>query len=216
MSFFSPYQQFPRMQMLHWLLIGIVFLACAVASIHPLEMNDYLLHQVGTALCLSLLLFLQWRRCVSISGFVLIIIFILLHILGAHYLYSYVPYNQWITQIFHFDLNQYFGWSRNMYDRFIHFTYGLLLFKISCDIFTTWLPNIKPSKIALLAIQFIMATSMIYELIEWWIAIGLSPETAENYNGQQGDMWDAQKDMLLATLGAICAAIIQRIYLLFK
>lgn len=216
MSFFSPYQQFPRMQMLHWLLIGIVFLACAVASIHPLEMNDYLLHQVGTALGLSLLLFLQWRRCVSTSGFVLVIIFILLHILGAHYLYSYVPYNQWIAQIFHFDLNQYFGWSRNMYDRFIHFTYGLLLFKISCDIFTAWLPNIKPSKIALLAIQFIMATSMIYELIEWWIAIGLSPETAENYSGQQGDMWDAQKDMLLATLGAIFAAIIQRIYLLFK
>ncbi len=47
-----------------------------------------------------------------------------------------------------------------------------------------------------------MATSLIYEWLEWLIAIGLSPEEAENYNGQQGDMWDAHKDMLLATVGA--------------
>ena len=216
MSFFSPYQQFPRMQLLHWILVAVVVIACVVASIRPLEMNDYILHQIGTVLCMSILLFLQWRRCVSISGFVQTIIFILLHVLGAHYLYSYVPYNEWIYQIFHVDLNQYFGWSRNMYDRFIHFCYGLLLFKISYDIFTAWLPHVKPSKIALLAIQFIMATSLIYELLEWWIAIGLSPETAENYNGQQGDIWDAQKDMALAIIGALCAAVIQRINLLFK
>ncbi len=48
-----------------------------------------------------------------------------------------------------------------------------------------------------------MASSMIYELIEWGIALGLSPQDAENYNGQQGDMWDAHKDMFLATLGAV-------------
>ena len=55
----------------------------------------------------------------------------------------------------------------------------------------------------LLVVQFVMASSVLYELIEWAIAIGLSPEEAENYNGQQGDMWDAHKDMLLATIGAI-------------
>ncbi len=54
-----------------------------------------------------------------------------------------------------------------------------------------------------------MASSMFYELIEWWIAISLSPEDAENYNGQQGDIWDAHKDMLLATIGAILMGSIQ-------
>lgn len=44
---------------------------------------------------------------------------------------------------------------------------------------------------------------MIYELIEWGIAFGLSPEAAENYNGQQGDMWDAHKDMFLASVGGL-------------
>lgn len=48
-----------------------------------------------------------------------------------------------------------------------------------------------------------MASSLIYEWVEWLIALGLSPEDAENYNGQQGDIWDAHMDMLLATLGAM-------------
>ncbi len=216
MSFFSPYQQFPRMQLVHWLLIALVILASIVASIHPLQMGDYVLHQVGTVLGMAFLLFLQWRRQVSMLGFVLTIVFILLHILGAHYLYSFVPYNEWIKQLFNADLNQHFGWSRNMYDRFMHFVYGLLLFKICWDVFSLWLPQVKPFKITLLVIQFMMASSMVYEVIEWMIAIGLSPESAENYNGQQGDIWDAQKDMLLATVGAICAAMIQRIYLFIK
>lgn len=60
-----------------------------------------------------------------------------------------------------------------------------------------------------IAIQFVMATSLFYELIEWWIVMGLSPEDAENYNGQQGDQWDAHKDMFLATVGAILTGIIQ-------
>jgi putative membrane protein len=50
-----------------------------------------------------------------------------------------------------------------------------------------------------------MATSMIYELIEWGVAIALAPGAAEQYNGQQGDMWDAHKDMALASLGAVVA-----------
>ncbi|MBQ1495124.1 MAG: DUF2238 domain-containing protein, partial [Acinetobacter sp.] len=62
--------------------------------------------------------------------------------------------------------------------------------------------------IFLLVVQFVMASSLVYELIEWWIAIGLSPEDAENYNGQQGDIWDAHKDMFLATLGSILIGLL--------
>lgn len=213
MSFFSPYHQFPRMQLTHWLLIASVVIASIFASINPLDFAAYLLHQAGTVVGMAVLLVLLYQRKISLLGFALSIIFILFHILGAHYLYSFVPYNDWMIHYLHFDLNQYFGWSRNMYDRFIHFIYGLLLFKICCDVFAAWLPHsTKPSKIALIAIQFIMASSMIYELLEWAIAIGLSPEDAENYNGQQGDIWDAQKDMALASLGALIAWAIQIFY----
>ncbi len=207
---------FPKPDHMHWIAIAVVVLACAIASINPLEFSSYLLHQAGTLFGLIALLVFSYKGFVSRSGFILTTLFILLHIVGAHYLYSYVPYNNWLIHAFNVDLNQYFGWNRNMYDRLVHFAYGLLLFKITADVFSVSYSNNKSWKIALLALQFVMASSMVYELIEWWIAIGMSPEEAENYNGQQGDIWDAQKDMALATLGAIMAWVMQAVYKTFK
>jgi putative membrane protein len=40
------------------------------------------------------------------------------------------------------------------------------------------------------------------------LSIVLSPEDAESYNGQQGDYWDAQKDMALAFVGSLCMLFI--------
>ena len=60
--------------------------------------------------------------------------------------------------------------------------------------------------------MWVMASSMFYELIEWWIAIGMSPEQAENYNGQQGDIWDAHKDMFLAFIGSVIAGLFYLIH----
>lgn len=56
--------------------------------------------------------------------------------------------------------------------------------------------------------DWIYSWSMIYELFEWSLTIIMSPQSAENYNGQQGDMWDAQKDMALALLGSIISSIL--------
>jgi putative membrane protein len=59
-----------------------------------------------------------------------------------------------------------------------------------------------------IAIGMIVASGTIYELLEWFIALALSPDAAEAYNGQQGDMWDAQKDMALALGGALVGTLI--------
>ena len=90
-----------------------------------------------------------------------------------------------------------------MYDRLVHLSYGILLYPFFYRLFQVWLPSLKASVILLLVIQFVMASSLIYEWLEWWIALGLSPTDAENYNGQRGDISDAHTDMFLATLGAI-------------
>jgi len=193
----------------HYIALAILLLIVGIASIQPLEFEAYLLHQAGTVLMLIALIVVMKKIGVSFYSFCLYLGFLLIHILGAHYLYSYVPYNEWIENLFHFDLNQSMGWSRNMYDRLVHFAYGLLLYPFFYRCFQVWLPSAKPFTLFLLVIQFVMASSMFYELIEWWIAIGLSPEDAENYNGQQGDIWDAHKDMFLATVGALLIGIIQ-------
>lgn len=192
-----------RLSRKHYVSLGTLILAILLASIRHLELEAYLLHQAGTAFMLIMLLVCLYKIGLNFLSFNLYILFLIVHVIAAHYLYSYVPYNQWIEQIFGFHLNEVMHWSRNMFDRFVHLAYGLLLYPIFYRLFQVWLPQQKPVVIFLLVIQFVVASSMIYEWLEWLIAIGLSPEEAENYNGQQGDSWDAHKDILLATLGAI-------------
>ncbi|MBN6512778.1 DUF2238 domain-containing protein [Acinetobacter pittii] len=197
----------------HYIALGLLLIAIVISAIQPLEFEAYLLHQAGTVFMLILLFVIFKKIGLDFLSFTFYLGFLLIHIIGAHYLYSYVPYNDWIQHIFHFDLDQYMGWSRNMYDRLVHLAYGVLLYPLIYRVFQFWLPTARPFTLFLLVIQFVMASSVFYELIEWVIAIGLSPEQAENYNGQQGDMWDAHKDMLLATIGAILyglAALIKR------
>ena len=192
----------------HWLGLGFLTLAIVIASIQPLELFSYVLHQVGTAFMLLVLLICFKKIGLTYFSFALYLLFLLIHIIGAHYLYSYVPYNEWIKQLFNFDLNQAMGWTRNVYDRLVHIAFGLLLYPFFYRLLQVWLPTLKPRVLFLLVIQFVITTSLVYEWIEWWIAIGLSPEEAENYNGQQGDIWDAHKDILLATIGAIITGMI--------
>lgn len=191
----------------HLLVLALLFIGVIFASIQPLEYASYALHQIGTVLMLVFLYYCLKKIGLSFSSFTLYIGFLLIHIIGAHYLYSYVPYNEWSLQLFNFDLNQYMGWSRNMYDRLVHFGYGLLLYPLFLRLFQVCLPQLSAKVLFLLVVQFVMATSIIYEWIEWLIAIGLSPEEAENYNGQQGDIWDAHKDMWIATLGSIITGL---------
>ena len=110
----------------HYCALGLVILAMLAASIQPLEFESYLLHQAGTVFMLAALLIAFKKVGLGFSSFVLYLIFLLIHIVGAHYLYSYVPYNDWILHSFGFNLNQNMGWSRNMYDRFVHLAFGVL------------------------------------------------------------------------------------------
>jgi putative membrane protein len=53
-----------------------------------------------------------------------------------------------------------------------------------------------------------MASSMIFEVLEWWMTELLGGGQGAAYIGAQGDEWDAQKDMALATLGSIITMVV--------
>lgn len=185
----------------------VVMVIMMLASINPLQWSSYLLHQAGTLLFLATILAMYRYWHISSNAYVLATVFLLIHIIGARYLYSYVPYDEWTQQLFGIELSALFGWQRNMYDRLVHFSYGLLLFSAMYDSLR-YLLRIESTK-SLIAISLMlnMSTSLLYELFEWAIATTLSPEAAEAYNGQQGDMWDAHKDMALALVGGVVAAL---------
>lgn len=130
-----------------------------------------------------------------------------LHIIGARFTYSEVPYNNFFLQNFGFDLNSFFGFTRNHYDRLVHFSFGLLLAYPMRELF--WrIGNARGVWRYYLPLDMIMAFSMLYEVIEFGFAVIVGGDVSHTYLGTQGDIWDAQKDMILATLGGFIALTI--------
>jgi putative membrane protein len=130
-----------------------------------------------------------------------------LHELGAHYTYAKVPYNTWTQAIFGNSLNSILGWERNHFDRLVHFSYGFFLAYPVREVFLR-IVYVKGFWGYFLPLDITMSTSMIYELVEWAAAEIFGGDLGVAYLGTQGDVWDAQKDMLLASIGAAIAMII--------
>lgn len=163
------------------------------------------LHHSLTAVALVALAWAQRRRAVPGSSFVLVLCFLSLHTVAARWLYSYVPYDDWSQAVAGLRLSDVFGWQRNHFDRLVHLTYGLCAAPVLHRYLTerrSW----RNWPAAAASVEIVVSTSALYELFEWGVAVVLAPEAAEAYNGQQGDAWDAHRDMALATLGALLAA----------
>ena len=121
--------------------------------------------------------------------------------IGAHYTYSLVPYDAWFASAFGTGLNALAGFERNHFDRLVHFLYGLLITPAAVELFGHYgrYPRIWA---ALFPLLFILSHSVVYELVEWGAALVFGGDLGQAYLGTQGDIWDAQKDMALAALGA--------------
>jgi putative membrane protein len=192
------------------IILFLVVLALIISCIHPLYPHEMYLQHSATVLMIGFLTYVYLKNNLSNLSFFLVALLAILHIIGARWIYSYTPYDQWIQSAFGFSLNKLFHLRRNGYDRFVHFMYGFLLAIPLCEIYKNWFK--VPVKLTRhVAWLFILATSMLYEVFEWLLSVFLSPDQADAYNGQQGDMWDAQKDMALAMLGAIVMILIIRI-----
>ncbi len=181
----------------------VVFLIILSGSCIKPPYPDYLLMQHVPTLAGALLLpFLSNRYDISRLSFAAIILFLILHTVGARYLYSYTPYDAWSERWLGISISDVFGFQRNHYDRLVHFSYGFLL-AVPIQEFERRHLRLLPALSSVLAIECILATSAAYELIEWLVAVIFTPDWADKFLGQQGDMFDAQKDMALATTGAI-------------
>jgi len=192
------------------ILFLIVILIGILTCIHPIFPRDQYLQHIGTILLLIPMVADLRKSRMPMSAFIGIALFTLLHIIGARYVYSNVPYKEWSVSLGLVGAD-FFQDPRNHYDRFVHFSFGVLLFPFLVYLCKERLRQ-KPLIAILIAWLVIQTGSMIYEMFEWLITVVMSPATADSYNGQQGDMWDAQKDMALALIGSTIAAL----FYLFK
>ncbi len=193
----------------HYLiLLGILFaIEWTFFAINPSHFSDWLLENVLTLLAVLLLAVTFKSFPFSRVSYTLIFIFLCLHTIGAHYTYAEVPYNDWSRSLFGISINDLMGWERNHFDRLVHFCYGLLLAYPIREVFLR-IVNVKGIWGYLLPLDLTMSSSMLYELVEWAVAEVFGGELGMAYLGTQGDIWDAHKDMALASLGALIAMLI--------
>lgn len=122
--------------------------------------------------------------------------FVLLHLFAARWSYSFVPYDAWFPAL---------ASERNMFDRLVHFAFGALAMAPMVEAGVRYW-GLSPRMALVFAVTFVLAVGGLYEIFEWSLTLALAPEDAGAYNGEQGDMFDAQKDMALAGVGAVLVA----------
>lgn len=131
--------------------------------------------------------------CISLLG-----VHGLILAVGGHYTYAKVPLGDWLAAAF--DL------ARNPYDRLGHLAQGFIPAILVRELVLRTSPVRKGKLLAFICITTCMAFSAFYEFIEWWTALATG-EAAEDFLGTQGDPWDTQWDMFMATLGASLALL---------
>ncbi len=186
-------------------ILGLIYgMGWFVLALDPLHRGDWLLENVLVFIFIFIAFATRRRFFFSRVSVTLIFIFLSIHTIGAHYTYSKVPLDTlsiFLTGQSYVDLT---GWTRNHFDRFVHFCYGLLLAYPIREIFLR-IANVRGFWGYFLPWDLTLSTSMIYELIEWAAAEIFGGELGMAYLGTQGDVWDAHKDMALAGLGATIA-----------
>lgn len=177
---------------------AVIFVALGVA---PSYRQDWLLENMLVLVAVPVLVVTRHRLRFSGVAYTCMFVFFSVHEIGAHYTYSEVPYDAWFRAAFGTSLDALLGFERNHFDRLVHFLYGLLITPAAIELFARYgrYPRVWA---ALFPFFFIVSHSVVYELIEWGAALVFGGDLGQAYLGTQGDIWDAQKDMALAALGA--------------
>jgi putative membrane protein len=186
--------------------VGILLTAYAVVwialAISPLHRDDWLLENALVVAGLAVLAATYRKFPMSRISYTCIFAFLLLHAVGAHYTYAEVPYDTWSRDALGFSINELFDWERNHFDRLVHFCYGLLMAYPIREVFVR-VAGVYGFWGFFLPLDLTMSTSMLYELIEWGAAEVFGGDLGAAFLGSQGDIWDAHKDMALASIGAL-------------
>jgi len=143
-------------------------------------------------------LLLTYRRFPLTSlAYTLIAIHAMVLMLGGHYSYAKVPLGFW--------MEDWFGWTRNNYDKIGHFWQGFGPAIVVREILARTSPVKAGGWLSFMSVAVPLAFSALYEILEWAASLS-SPADTEAFLGTQGYVWDTQTDMLMCLAGALAAA----------
>lgn len=197
------------------LVLLVLILATMIWSwINPYDRPTWWLEAIPVIVALPLLFYTRHSFPLTRISYYLIFVHAVILVVGAHYTYARVPLGFWIQDWFDF--------SRNHYDRIGHLAQGFVPAILAREIL--WRKQVLnivsrgegvvtqgkgKAWLFFLVTCFCLAFSAFYELIEWWSAV-IAGDGSVEFLGTQGDVWDAQWDMMLALIGAISAQLLLR------
>ncbi|MDP9195499.1 MAG: DUF2238 domain-containing protein [Pseudomonadota bacterium] len=182
-----------------FLCLTVVVAALAWSGINPRDRFTWWLEiaPVLVALPVLVLTFRTFRLTDLLYG--LLAAHMIILIVGGHYTYAEVPLFNWLRDVLH--------GSRNSYDGVGHFAQGFVPAILVRELLLRTSP-LRPGKWLFAIVVFsCLGISAAYELVEWAVAVVTGGDGAADFLGTQGDIWDTQKDMALAGLGAILALV---------
>lgn len=181
---------------LHLTLAAVFLVSLVLSVIRPYDLVTWVLEVAPAVFGLAVLAATYRRFRFTNLLYVLMTVHAIILVVGGHYTYARVPVGDWVRDAF--DL------SRNHYDRFGHFAQGFVPAMIARELILRRTPMQSGKFLSLLCVCAALAVSAVYELIEWGVAEA-SGEASADFLGTQGDIWDTQKDMAMAFLGALAA-----------
>jgi len=180
----------------HWLAIvfAVFFIAMAI---DPVSRAVWIAEVIPVVLVFAALVLTYPRFRFSNTAYALMAFWLFWHTIGGHYTFANVPFD-WFNDLI--------GSERNHFDRVAHFSVGFYAFATAEWLLRRGHCRYIPAN--LFALLLIMGIAAGYEIIEWWYAVLAGGDAGIDFLGSQGDIWDAQKDMLADTLGAVLALLL--------
>lgn len=177
-------------------LLTVYCLLFSICAVSPYDRSVWFAENIPIVILVGFIIWVSKHFNFSTTSYLFMSVLPFLHTIGGHYTFERVPFD-YVTELF--------GFERNNYDRIAHFSVGFYAYAIS-----EFVSNSKLIQNRVLVFVFsvcaIFAVASVYEILEWWYALFADSESGIAVLGAQGDIWDAQKDMLADGLGAFFAA----------
>jgi putative membrane protein len=179
------------------LLAALLAICAASAATAPAGIVSWALEVVPGLAVVAVLAALYRRLPLSHFVYACVFLHVLVLVYGGHYTYAETPLGNWARDAF--------GLARNHYDRVGHVALGVFPAFLVREVLLRRTPLRRDGWLLFLVLSVILAIAAFWELLEWWTALVAAPEVGQAFLGSQGDVWDAQWDMVLALAGAAVA-----------
>lgn len=182
---------------IEYALLGGYLLLFSICAVAPYDRAVWWAENIPIITLVGAIIWMRRYHAFSNLSYLFMSFLIVLHTIGGHYTFERVPFS-FVTEMF--------GFERNHYDRLAHFSVGFYAFPIA-EILLKKRLVLSPAILAMFPVFAIFTVAGGYEVFEWIYAISADPSAGIAVLGSQGDIWDAQKDILADGLGSIFAVI---------